>query len=753
MASHQQNSQSFKVFTLNVNGLNDVRKRRLVFGSLRKFKRSIFLLQETHCRPGNARLWKSQWGSPLFLTEESGSVGGVATLFSRDLDPSFSEIITSTHHRFILTCFSLNGEEYRVANLYMPTSDKEKNQLEILEELDAQLDISDGAHIFLGGDFNVALHEDLDREGYAHPYIPNRSFRSELKLLLEKLDLGDLWRIQHPTTKEFTWSRSDKMARLDYIFAPINFPGFIKTTQPRTYAFSDHRMVGITVRPCEKPKGRGFWKLKGYLLDRQDFCQQVAESIVKGEEESQDLSPDTKWEYLKLCIRECAISFTKKLNQEQNRLEAELETHLLELEKGIHDSKGVCEEYYATKRELYQIQLLKARESMMRSRVKWAGEGERPTKYFLNLERKNFDAKTLSVVFDNEGHLLTEAAEILKFELTFFTEQYAVNPDNWEAQELGGSADFLPHKESPLSDLDRQLLNRELSLEELERALKDMKNGKSPGFDGLPPELYKKCWGLLGKHLLASFNYFFEKGLLTPDQRRGIISLIPKKGKDSRHINNCMLNSDYKVIAKVLAKRLSSVLPSLIHQNQTGFIPSRFIGDNIRNTQALLDFTKETGRSGLLVSLDFKAAFDSLDHRFLMRALESYNLGEYFLSWIATLYSASESCVLNGGQSSGWFPFQKGIRQGYPISPFLFALAVEGLADAIRDNALIRGIDLLDTHTKILQFADDPTLFLRDEDSLCEALQVIDEFQKVSGLGLNLQKTFGIVMGEILLES
>lgn len=210
-----------------------------------------------------------------------------------------------------------------------------------------------------------------------------------------------------------------------------------------------------------------------------------------------------------------------------------------------------------------------------------------------------------------------------------------------------------------------------------------------------------------------------------------------------------MLNCDYKILAKTLAKRLSFLLPNIVHPNQTGFIPSRYIGHNIRNLQALMDFTQETGRSGLIVSLDFRAAFDSVSHQFLEKALESYNLGERFLAWISTLYSQAESCVLNCGQSSGWFPCNRGVRQGCPISPSLFVLAAEKLAEAIRRDNNIKGLDLLDTTTKILQFADDSTLFVKEEESLDRALVVIDNFREVSGLELNLQKTQGIMLGPI----
>lgn len=134
-----------------------------------------------------------------------------------------------------------------------------------------------------------------------------------------------------------------------------------------------------------------------------------------------------------------------------------------------------------------------------------------------------------------------------------------------------------------------------------------------------------------------------------------------------------------------------------------------------------------------------------------MRALESFNLGQVFLKWIRILYSSSETCVLNRGQSSGWFPFKRGIRQGSPISPFLFVMAVEKLSEVIRNREDIRGIRLLDTETKILQFADDSSIFVEDEASLIkfDILETINSFKKVSGLGLNLHKSQGINIGKV----
>lgn len=110
-------------------------------------------------------MWKSQWAHTMFLTEASGSSGGVATLFSRDLDPTILSVNTSALNRFLIVTFELNGEKYKVANLYMPTSDKESDQILILDCLASFLNHDEGEFLVIGGDFNLALHQDLDRSG------------------------------------------------------------------------------------------------------------------------------------------------------------------------------------------------------------------------------------------------------------------------------------------------------------------------------------------------------------------------------------------------------------------------------------------------------------------------------------------------------------------------------------------------------------------------------------------------------------
>lgn len=200
---------------------------------------------------------------------------------------------------------------------------------------------------------------------------------------------------------------------------------------------------------------------------------------------------------MKLSIREFSINFSKKLREESSRIERELETRLWELEKEGHllSDPELQEEFHMIKRELFQMQLLQARESMTRTRVKWDGEGERPSKFFLNLEKKNYDSKTMTELFDKDGSIITDPEEILHFEKSHFSARFGpVTPISAPLQR--GLEDlFLTPAIHPVSDLDKQVLNSDISLEEMEEAVHRMKNGKAPGCDGFPTEFYKKFWG------------------------------------------------------------------------------------------------------------------------------------------------------------------------------------------------------------------------------------------------------------------
>ena len=205
---------------------------------------------------------------------------------------------------------------------------------------------------------------------------------------------------------------------------------------------------------------------------------------------------------------------------------------------------------------------------------------------------------------------------------------------------------------------------------------------------------------------------------------------------------------DYRIATKALATRLKKALPSIISNSQTGYLEVRFIGENVRQIADLLQFTLDQNLSGIAVSLDFEKAFDSLEWDFLHKALEAFNFGENFRTWIKVMYKNISSCVINNGLSSPFFTLQRGVRQGCPLSDLRFIVAVELLSISIRSSDVIRGIQVSNKEIKLSQYADDTTVFCRDSYSLKELLELADSFQNCSGLKFNYSKSETLWLGK-----
>ena len=229
-----------------------------------------------------------------------------------------------------------------------------------------------------------------------------------------------------------------------------------------------------------------------------------------------------------------------------------------------------------------------------------------------------------------------------------------------------------------LDEVNKITCENDLSLDEIARNIQQLPNNKSPGCDGLSTDFYKFFWTDIKELLFDCYVYCYKSGILSQDQRRAILNLIPKPNKDLRQLKNwrplSLLNTDYKILAKTLATRLQKVIENLINEDQTGCLKGRFIGQNIRTIIDTLDFTTMNEIPGFMVMLDFEKAFDSVSWKFFVKILESFNFGNKFIRWIKLLYNKASICVINNGFSTPFFPISKGIREGYPISALLFIL-------------------------------------------------------------------------------
>ena len=186
---------------------------------------------------------------------------------------------------------------------------------------------------------------------------------------------------------------------------------------------------------------------------------------------------------------------------------------------------------------------------------------------------------------------------------------------------------------------------------------------------------------------------------MSPSQRQAVITLIQKKDHDRCDLTNwrpiSLLNLDAKIVSKVIAEQMKCLLPELIHNNQSVYIPGRNISENIRSILDIMEYTKVKKLPGLLLFIDFEKAFDSLEWDFLENCLEKFNFGPDLIKWVNTFYNDIQSCVIDNGLCS-----------------LLFVTAVEIFATAIRNQENIKGISIDGLETKLLQFPDDTTAIL-----------------------------------------
>ena len=220
-----------------------------------------------------------------------------------------------------------------------------------------------------------------------------------------------------------------------------------------------------------------------------------------------------------------------------------------------------------------------------------------------------------------------------------------------------------------------------------------MKNNKSPGSDGLPIEFYVTFWNDLKDIVVDVLNVSYGKGQMSISQRRAIITLMFKKGdpdllKNWRPVS--LLNSDYKIAAYVIANRIQKVLPKIINLDQAGYIKNRYIGSNIRLISDVIEYVKDKNMEGAALFCDFEKAFDTIEIPFILKVLKKFNFGDSLQKWVRTFYNGIEANIKCNNWITCPVKMGRGIRQGCPLSALLFVLAVETMAENIRNSNYIK---------------------------------------------------------------
>lgn len=309
--------------------------------------------------------------------------------------------------------------------------------------------------------------------------------------------------------------------------------------------------------------------------------------------------------------------------------------------------------------------------------------------------------------------------------------------------------DFLPFFDDTalawLLNAHREFLLAHFEDDELTEAIMQLQNGKSPGPDGLPAEFYKAYKHLLIPVLRRVFEEARDTGTLPATMREALIIALPKPDKTRNRVELyrplSLINVDAKILAKFIANRIGPLMTFLVRPDQSGFVPSRSTAHNLRTLFALMQ-DLDPDSNAVAVFLDATKAFDSLEWDYLAFVLRRMGFPPPFLNWIGLLYTDLTASVRINGSRSATFSIGRGTRQGCPLSPLLFALAVEPLAAKVhqhyRDNAIIYPARQI----LISLYADDITLYLRDPaSSLNPILRVFIHFGRLSGVTINWQKS------------
>lgn len=755
-------TNTIKFVSMNCQGLSNTVKRADTLNFLRGKNHSVYFLQDTHFTTNEEKYIRTMWGFECFFSNFSSQSRGVAIMFNNNFEFQVHKIHKDETGNKLILDITLEGKRLTLINIYGPNKDNPNFYKEILSFIKET-----NNPVIIAGDFNLILDSEYDAKDYIN--INNPKARDEVLNLMIECNLVDCWRELHLEVYQYTWRKknTDKQARLDYfLISESLFMDVVETKIMPGYK-TDHSLVFIEFDFGKFTRGKSFWKFNNSLLKDKKYVEEIKKTIedtktiyfLKSEDQTenetindipiQDIKLNIEdslfFDVLLMEIRGKTISYSSH----KTKMEIDKEKQILEEIEKIENETNIDFDDLETKRqELYELRQKKMEGVKIRSRARWISEGEKTTKYFCNLEKRNFISKCMNSLKKDNGTIINDQSEIVLETMRYYKNLYkkrdCVNTN---------LADLLDTFIIPkLNDSDNLKLEGPIRYSEILFCLKKASNNTSPGFDGFTYEFFKFFWNDIGYFLLRAINTSFSKGELSESLRRGVITCLPKGNKDKLFLKNwrpiSLLNTSYKLASACIAERLKQVLPKLINEDQTGFISGRFIGENIKLLYDIMNYTENNKLPGMLVLIDFEKAFDSVSWDFLFKVLDYFNFKDSFKKWVQMFYKHIQSCVIVNGHLSDWFYLERGCRQGDPLSPYLFILCAEILAILIRNDNDINGIKMGDTTFVISQYADDTSILLDgSKKSLEKCLSILKLYARASGLCINIEKTKVVWIG------
>ena len=653
----------FSVISCNVRGMTERSKRIQIYQYLRMNKCEVNFLQETHCTKNRQKQWRNEWSSTAYFSNGESNARGVAILLSKNFDFTVEKMYQSEEGRYLCLVGKYNDMKIALVNVYAPNEDAP----EFFEQLFELVNSLEVDHFICGGDFNKCLNNELDKKGKETKPTKSAEF---INAYMNENDWVDIWRIGHPSEKQFTWFRRQPvtMSRIDLFISSMNTLQNVNSCDILPGRLSDHSFVKLDVSFGAKVKGRGFWKFNNALLLDKTFVEMMNVEIEAMSNEYAEGDPALRWELVKLRAQDFSSNYSrgraseqkkeiKNLDHKINQLRKKLAIINLKAENAVQIIHNTNLKIDILEEKLNKFTLERARGAMLRSKTNWVQNGEKNSSYFLRLEKSKARNKAMTVVKREDGSISKNFKEIMNEQEKFYKNLYK--------KDENVKFTYTNAEGIKVNDSQRHLLSAELKVEELSEAIKGMPNSKSPGADGLTADFYKVFWRLLKPILFEAINYAIKTGRLHSSARRGVLTLLPKKGRDILYLKSwrpiSLLTVDFKIYSKALANRIKQVLPSIISEDQSGFVAGRNITTNIMKALTIQEYCKEENIPGLLISVDFLKAFDRVDYNAMYKAMEFFGIEGEYLKLIKILFQDFELCTLNNGLISNWFTPNKGI--------------------------------------------------------------------------------------------
>lgn len=591
------------------------------------------------------------------------------------------------------------------------------------------------------GDFNAIMQPDQRAGGSSKWQGHEDDFQNAIHS-------GQLFSIPYKGMK-FTWSNGQMgdrniQKKLDWAFGNSctlqQWPAVLATFLPRST--SDHSALVLDFKLPQKTKPSPFKFLNSWT-EREDYMPTISEvwqQPVAGNPMFRLLS---KMRRIKATLKSFHRKHSSHLSSRVHnaKLMWDQAQYNLDRDSG-NDFLKIAEREAGA--QFARLSLDEEAFFKQKSRVQWLQLGDKNTSFFHKSVMHRQARNRIHSITDDDGNTFLDQSIIGSKAAAFF-EDLLNSPSS--TNQMPNLSHLYP---TLISDISFSMAGRSITREDIKDAMFSIPDGKAPGPDGFSALFFKQAWHIVGRDVSDAIIFFFETGSLPRCINATRIALVPKKEspdsfKDYRPISCC--NVVYKCISKIIAGRLKQVLGEVVAPAQSAFLPDRQIADAILLAQELFhNYHLQAGPPRCAVKVDLQKAFDTVSWQFILEGLKAIGMPRCMIKWIEACITTPFFSVSVNGELNGFFSSSRGIRQGDPISPYLFVLAMEGLNGALKLAQNKEGFRYhwrckKNTITNIC-FADDLLLFCHADERSCHILKSsLVSFSELSGLNINHAKS------------